>query len=93
MHSVIFRVLAHTLLLKSFLIRSTAAGAQLLGLCSKTSGIKPSEPLKKWAYNFNGNKEASARELPRTFRETSAKTTGRFSDAVLPRRSSANVCV
>ena len=33
------------------------------------------------------------RKLPRTFRETSAKTTGRFSDAVLPRGSSADVFV
>ena len=44
-------------------------------------------------YKSNGNKEASARELPRTFRKTSAKTTGRFSDAVLPRGSSADVFV
>ena len=29
--------------------------------------------------------EASARELPRMFRESSAKTVGRFSDALLPR--------
>ena len=34
---------------------------------------------------------ASARELPRTFRETSAKTTGRFSDAVLPRTFSSKL--
>ena len=47
--------------------------------------------LKKRVYESNGNKEASARELPRTFRKTSAKTTGRFSDAVLPRGSSADV--
>ena len=43
------------------------------------------EPIKKQVHKSNGNKEASARELPRTFRETSAKTTGRFSDAVLRR--------